>query len=144
MSGERHTPAAQGLRLWDVYLRGRLVGTLEHETRFQALDHAFALYGLAAVVHRHEEATAAAERCEREGTREAANNARKVARDADAAAAAAAYAAYAAYAAAAAAAAAADAYADKVLGYFAEEVVQILVAMKVPAVRWLDLAPLAA
>lgn len=46
------------LRLWDVYLRGRLIGTLEHETRFEALDHAFALYGLAALVHRHEEGPA--------------------------------------------------------------------------------------
>src|SRR5690606_17840273 len=111
----------------------------------------------------------AALRCEKEGTTEAARNARDVARDAYAANAAAANAAYAANAAADAAAdaanaanaanatAAADAAADAAnaanlrskkrdehLSAFAEDVVQILVAMKVPGVQWLDLAPLAA
>ena len=106
----------------------------------------------------------AASRCEREGTRESAIDAPRVAQaayaDADAAADAAAYAAaYAAAAAAAdayaaaAAAAAADAYAaadaaadaaaaaarDKHLTEFAEGVVQILIEMKVPGVQWLVL-----
>ena len=89
----------------------------------------------------------AANRCEAEGTREAVRSARKAAAaaaadaaDAAAAAAAAADAAYAAYAAAAAAAAdaAADAR-DKILSDFAEDVVQILIDMKVPGVQWLPL-----
>jgi len=109
----------------------------------------------------------AATRCEKEGTREAAIEAKKAAY-ADAAAYAyaadAAYAAYAAYAyaadaadaayAAAAASAAADAYAaaaayaadaakkrDSILSAFAEDVVQILIDMKAPGAQWLDLAP---
>ena len=114
----------------------------------------------------------AATRCEKEGTREAALEAKKTAYAADAAAAAdAAYAAYAAYAAAdaadAAAADAADAanaanaaaYAanaanaadaadaaerDRVLSEFAEDVVQILIELKAPGAQWLELAPLAA
>ena len=110
-----------------------------------------------------------ANRCEKEGTREAAQDARAIARDAAAAAAAAAYAAYAAYAAADDAAAdayaddaAADAYAyaaacaadaaaadaaaaknsarDKSLADYAEAVVQILIEMKAPGCQWLDLA----
>jgi hypothetical protein len=106
----------------------------------------------------------AANRCEKEGTREAALYAREIAlaaradayAAADAAAAAAAdaaadadadAAAYAYAAAAAAAAAAADAYAyaarDKVLSNFAEGVVQILIEMDAPGAQWLDLAPIA-
>jgi hypothetical protein len=93
---------------------------------------------------------AAAERCEREGTRESAQAARFAAEaayaDAYAAASAAAYAA--AYAAsdadayAAADAAAADARTrDRVLADYAESVVQILIAMQAPGCQWLDLAP---
>ena len=70
---------------------------------------------------------AAAERCEKEGTRQAA---------------------LAAYAAAAAAYAACDAASkkerattrDKALAGYAEDVVKILIDMKVPGVQWLDLA----
>ena len=90
----------------------------------------------------------AASRCEKEGTRQAALDARAVARaaDADAYAAAAAYAAYAdadaaAYADADAAYADADAR-DKSLAAYAEDVVQVLIEMKAPGVQWLDLAPL--
>jgi hypothetical protein len=82
---------------------------------------------------------AAADRCEREGTIEAARDARKTA---DAAA----YAAEAAYAADAYAADAA-AYAaerDRVLSEFAEEVVQILIEMKAPGCQWLSLTEIAA
>ncbi len=112
----------------------------------------------------------AANRCETEGSRQSVLDAREVARSArrDADAASAAYAAAAtgaaAYAAAAYAAAAADAadasaaaaaYAadaaadasaaaarDKSLADFAEGVVQILIEMKVPAIRWLALTEL--
>jgi hypothetical protein len=103
----------------------------------------------------------AANRCEIEGSKQSAKDAREIARaayayaDADAAADAAAYAyAYAAadaaadaaaYAAAAADAAAdAAAYAaaaarDKSLADFAEGVVQILISMNVPGAQWLEL-----
>ena len=123
---------------------------------------------IAASVHKdptHQAALmAAAERCEKEGTRQAANDAKKNASAASAAYAAAtasaadayadayAYAAsaYAASAAAsaasaastsAAASAAASVY-DQELVFFAEQVVQILVKMRVPGVQWLTLAPL--
>ena len=99
----------------------------------------------------------AANRCEIEGSRQSAEDARQVARAAYAAAAAAAYAAAyaaaaaAAYAAAAAAAAAdAAAYAaaaaarDKILSDFAEGVVQILIDMDVPGCEWLPLTELVA
>ena len=112
---------------------------------------------IAASVHKdptHQAALmAAAERCEKEGTRQAANDAKKNAATAAAAAYAyaAAYAAADAYAAAAAYAAYAyaDAYAakkeranarDKALNGYAEDVVQILIDMKVPGVQWLELA----
>ena len=92
----------------------------------------------------------AANRCEVEGTRDAARSARTVARaayaaaaaDADADADADAYAAAAAYAAADAAAAAdADAKKarDKSLADFAEGVVQILIEMKAPGCEFLAL-----
>ena len=102
----------------------------------------------------------AANRCEVEGSRQSALDARKVAQEARAAAAAdaaayaaadaaAAYAAayvyadaaaYAAYAADAAAAAyAAAAARDKSLADFAEGVVQILIEMKAPGCQWLAL-----
>ena len=79
----------------------------------------------------------AANRCEIEGPRESALNARDVAKKAgsyaDAAyAAAAAYAAYAAYAR------------DKSLADFAEGIVQILIEMDVPGMRWLPLTEIAA
>ena len=133
--------------------------------------------------------------CEREGTRQAALDAKKAANAANAAANAAAkaaaadaaYPAYAAYAVAAAYSAAAAAYSasayaayaaadpyataayagyaadaaaayaaaadaaaadaksstrDKILADFAEDVVQLLIEMKVPGAQWLDLAPL--
>jgi hypothetical protein len=97
----------------------------------------------------------AANRCEATPSREAAENAKKIARDADAAAAAAAAAyaaaaadaaaAYAAAYAAASAAAYAAAYArDKILSDFAEGVVQILIEMKVPGAQWLPLTEVAA
>jgi hypothetical protein len=109
----------------------------------------------------------AANRCEKEGTREAALEAKKAAAaayadaayaDADAAYAAVDAAAYAAYAAvdayaayaavdaaayAAYAAVDAAAYAasrDKILAVFAEDVVQVLIDMKAPGCQWLDLA----
>jgi hypothetical protein len=73
---------------------------------------------------------AAADRCEQEGTKDAAR----------AAAAAADAATYAAAAAAARAAAdAADAAKDEILQLFATEVENILIDMKVPGVQWLDL-----
>lgn len=92
----------------------------------------------------------AALRCETEGTKEAAQDALQVDRDAAAAAyAAVAAAAYAAAAADVAAAAAADAAAavdadaakkrDEELSFFAEEVVQILIRMNAPGCQWLDL-----
>lgn len=106
---------------------------------------------------------AAADRCEKEGTRDSALAAKKAADAADDAASAAYAYAAAAYAYAAAAAddaddaavfaAAAAAYADaayaaaraqkrdEVLAAFAEDVVQILVDMKAPGCEWLDLAP---
>ena len=94
-----------------------------------------------------------ANRCEKEGTRQAALDAKRIAAAAAyAAAAAAAYAAYAADAdAAAAAAAAADAAAagaayaarkqkrDEALTDYAEDVVQILIDMKAPGCAWLEL-----
>ncbi len=103
----------------------------------------------------------AANRCEKEGTRDAALEAKKVANAAyaayaDAAAAYAAYAADAAYAyaayAAAAYAAAYAAYAayaekaarDKSLAEYAEAVVQILIDMKAPGCQWLPLTEVAA
>ncbi len=114
---------------------------------------------------------AAAARCEKEASREAAMGAKEIAYAADAAAnaCAAAYAAYAAnaaayaayaYAADAAANACAAAYAadaaayaadaaayayarDKSLAEYAETVVQILIDMKAPGCQWLDLAPVA-
>lgn len=109
----------------------------------------------------------AALRCEKEGTREAARHARDVAQSAYASASAYAYAsayasadasasadAYAYASASASADASAYAYAsasaerakirDKVLSEFAEDVVQILIDMKVPGAVWLELAPLAA
>ncbi len=79
----------------------------------------------------------AANRCEIEGSRQSAEDARQVARAAAAAA--------AAYAdAAAAAAAAADAARDKILSDFAEGVVQILIDMDVPGCEWLPLTELVA
>lgn len=88
---------------------------------------------------------AAAGRCEKEGTREAALKAK--AASASAATWAATWAAASAASDAAAAATWADAAAaasarDKILGAFAEGVVQILVSMNVPGAAWLDLAPL--
>jgi hypothetical protein len=75
----------------------------------------------------------AANRCEMEGTREVALDARAIARDASAA--------YAAAASAAAAAKKECATArDRVLSDFAEEVVQILIAMNAPGCQWLDLS----
>lgn len=71
---------------------------------------------------------AAADRCEKEGTRDAAIEARTVARDA-----------YAAADAAADADAYADAARDRVLSEFAEDVVQILIGMKAPGCVWLEL-----
>jgi hypothetical protein len=86
---------------------------------------------------------AAALRCETEGTQDAAKAARSVANYAAYAAALAVY--YAAYAADAAAYSAAAfatdaahaAARDKVLGEFAEDVVQILIKMKAPGCQWL-------
>ena len=97
-----------------------------------------------------EKLIAAAFKCEAEGSRSSALEAKKVANGihaaaadaADAAAAAAAaYAADAAAYAADAAAYAADAYAarDTSLAAFAEDVVQILIDMKAPGCEWLDL-----
>ena len=103
----------------------------------------------------------AADRCEKEGTRDAAlvgKRAAAYAADAADAADAAAYAAYAAYATTAyaadhaAAAAAYAAYAadaatkkaetrDAALADFCEGIVQILIDMKVPGIKWLFLAP---
>ena len=81
---------------------------------------------------------AAADRCEKEGTKDAAYDA------ANAAAYAAAYAAYATANAAAYAAYAAYAAKnrDGILAQFAEAVVQILIRMGVKASKYLDLAPL--
>ena len=67
----------------------------------------------------------AADVCEHEGTRESALNANKVVTDA------------------ATDAATADAIRLKILSDFAEDVVQLLIEMKVPGVQWLELAPLA-
>lgn len=91
---------------------------------------------------------AAALRCEKEGTRDAALSAREVARGvrkhAAAAFAAAAYAAAAAaYAADAYAADAAASARDKSLAAFAEGVVQILIDMKAPGCKWLALTEVA-
>jgi hypothetical protein len=99
----------------------------------------------------------AANRCEKEGTREAALHGKKIAAAsyaasaaADAAADAASYAAAAAadaasYAAASSsAAAAASAARDKSLADYAEAVVQILVEMNAPGCRWLALTELEA
>lgn len=72
---------------------------------------------------------AAAFKCEAEGTRSSALEAREVAAAADAAA------AYAAYAADADA----DAARDKSLAEFAEDVVQILIDMNAPGCQWLEL-----
>ncbi len=80
----------------------------------------------------------AADRCEKEGTKDAANDAANAAYAAYANAAYAA--AYAANDAAAAADAdAADAAHDKSLASFCEAVVQILIEMNVPGVQWLAL-----
>jgi len=89
----------------------------------------------------------AALRCEKEGTRKAAQNARAVAAAAAAADAAAAAADAAAAAAAAAAAYAAAAYAakrkarDEILNIAAEICVQACIKFKTPGSKWLDLAP---
>lgn len=72
---------------------------------------------------------AAANRCEAEGTRQSALDARDLAQEAKADAAAYVY-------------AAAAAARDKFLAFIAEEVVQILIDMKAPGTEWLDLAPL--
>lgn len=72
---------------------------------------------------------AAALRCEQEGTEEAAREANKVTRAYYTAASASASASAAAYAAA---------Y-DKVLSQYAEDVVQILIDMKTPGSKWLDI-----
>jgi hypothetical protein len=97
---------------------------------------------------------AAAVRCEAEGARAAVQHARDVANAADAFAVAAAAAdAFAAADAAAdadaGAAAAAAAYAgartrDRVLGQYAEWVVEILIDMDAPGCQWLDLCPVEA
>ncbi len=108
----------------------------------------FALRNAAAKMPDGDKKTAlldAALRCEREGTKEAALNAKTAADAAYAAAADAAYAAaadaaYAAANAANAAYAAVDAV-NEFLSQFAEATVQILIEMKVPGVQWLDLAP---
>ena len=75
---------------------------------------------------------AAAVRCEQEGTREAALEAKSVARKAYAAA---------AYAAAAADAAAAARTRDRVLAQYAEWIVEILIDMNAPGCAYLDLVP---
>lgn len=87
-----------------------------------------ALRSAASVNSKHAKALeAAAVRCEQEGTREAAQGAKQVARPA-----AAAYAYDAADAAAR----------DKSLASYAEWVVEILIDMQAPGCRWLDLVPL--
>ena len=91
-----------------------------------------ALRAAATRIPKHAEALeAAAVRCETEGTREAAREGERVAR-----------AAYAAAADTAAADAAAARTRDRVLGQFAELVVEILIDMKAPGCEYLDLVPL--
>lgn len=91
-----------------------------------------ALRSAAKVNPKHAEALeAAAVQCEREGTREAAENGRQVARAADAVAAAAADAVAAAYAR----------VRDRTLAEFADDVVEILIDLKAPGCQWLDLVP---
>jgi hypothetical protein len=93
----------------------------------------------------------AATRCEKEGTRQAAIEARTVVGNANAVstavgnvAAAAAYAAAAAAATYTADAAVYVATADKLLKEYAEDVVQILIEMKAPGCQWLGLTEEAA
>lgn len=157
---------ARGLRRLALAQLGSRDALDDHEFARRCAElvirkHVPAALRAAAATHtneKHRDAViAAAERCEREGSQNAAAAARVVieaAADAatsatsaahaaaiDAAADAAASATSAARAAAyaARAAAAADAARDKVLAEFAEDVVQILIEMKAPGVQWLSL-----
>ena len=162
---------AKGLRRLAVAQLGSKGALDEKEFVKRLVDHAIrksapsALRAAASVVkdEKHKAALCeAANRCEKEGTRQAALDARAIARAAAAAAYAAANAAAAAYAYAAANAAAnaadaaanaaaADAYAayaayaaknsarDTSLAEYSEAVVQILIDMKAPGCVWLEL-----